>query len=75
MTANRKLAMVMGKITAEDAVKSIQNPRCIPELVPYRSGPEVVVRREGIHPGGAEEPAFIIQRRVVVIPIALIEVF
>jgi hypothetical protein len=34
MTTNRKLALMMGKFTAEDAVKSIQNSRCIPELVP-----------------------------------------
>jgi hypothetical protein len=33
MTTQRKLALVMGKYTAEDAVKSIQNARCIPELV------------------------------------------
>ena len=33
MTLNRKRALVMGKFTAEDAVKSIQNSRCIPELV------------------------------------------
>jgi hypothetical protein len=33
MTTNRKLALAMGKFTAEDAVKSIQNSRCIPELV------------------------------------------
>ena len=32
-TANRKLALVMGRFTAEDAVKSLQTPRCIPELV------------------------------------------
>lgn len=32
-TTNRKLALVMGKFTAEDAVKSIQNSRCSPELV------------------------------------------
>jgi hypothetical protein len=32
-TINRKLALVMGKFTAEDAVKSIQNSRCSPELV------------------------------------------
>ena len=32
MTTNRKLALVMGKLTAEDAVKSLQNWRCIPEL-------------------------------------------
>ena len=33
MTLNRKLALVMGKFAAEDAVKSIQNSRCLPELV------------------------------------------
>lgn len=39
MTTNRKLALLMGRFTAEDAVKSIQNSRCIPELV------SVVTRR------------------------------
>jgi len=34
MTTNRKLALIMGKFTAEDAIKSIENSRCIPELVP-----------------------------------------
>jgi hypothetical protein len=33
MTHNRKLALVMGRFTAEDAVKSIQTSRCSPELV------------------------------------------
>jgi len=32
MTTNRKLALVMGRLTAEDALKSLQNARCIPEL-------------------------------------------
>jgi hypothetical protein len=32
MTTNRKLAQVMGRFTAEDAIKSLQNARCIPEL-------------------------------------------
>ncbi len=32
-STNRKLALVMGRFTAEDAVKSIQNSRCSPELV------------------------------------------
>jgi hypothetical protein len=32
-TTNRKLALVMGRFTAEDAVKSLENPRCSPELV------------------------------------------
>ena len=33
-TTNRKLALLMGKFTAEDAVKSIHNSQCSPELVP-----------------------------------------
>jgi hypothetical protein len=37
MTTNRRLALVMGRFTAEDAVKSIQNSRCIPELVTVQS--------------------------------------
>jgi hypothetical protein len=32
-TTDRKQALVMGKFTAEDAVKSLQNSRCSPELV------------------------------------------
>jgi hypothetical protein len=35
-TTNPKLALLMGKFTAEDAVKSIQNSRCSPELVSVR---------------------------------------
>jgi hypothetical protein len=42
MTLNRKLALVMGKFTAEDAVKSIQNPRRIPELVSVQVQPAFV---------------------------------
>lgn len=34
MTTDRKLALMMGKFTAEDAAKSLQNSRCTPELVP-----------------------------------------
>ena len=34
MTTNRKLALMMGKLTAEDAAKSLQTSQCIPELVP-----------------------------------------
>ena len=41
MTTNRKLALIMGKFTAEDAAKSMQNSHCAPELVP------VQVRRLG----------------------------
>jgi hypothetical protein len=33
MTTNRKLALVMGKFAAEDAVKSLQTSQCCPELV------------------------------------------
>ena len=33
MTTNRKLAQMMGKFTAEDAVKSLPESRCVPELV------------------------------------------
>jgi hypothetical protein len=32
-TTNRKLALVMGRFTAEDTAKSIQTARCTPELV------------------------------------------
>ena len=35
-TTNRKLALLMGRLTAEDTVKSIQNSRCSLELVPLR---------------------------------------
>jgi len=34
MTTNRKLALLMGRFTAEDTAKSIQNSRRNPELVP-----------------------------------------
>jgi len=33
MTIHRKLALMMGRFTAEDALKSIQTARCNPELV------------------------------------------
>ena len=33
MTPNRKLALAMGRFTAEDAIKLLQNSRCSPELV------------------------------------------
>jgi hypothetical protein len=33
MTRDRKLALLMGKLTAEDAVHAIQNSRCTAELV------------------------------------------
>ena len=42
MTLNRKLALVMGKFTAADAIKSIQNSRRIPELVPVEVGTEML---------------------------------
>jgi hypothetical protein len=36
MTSKRAMALVMGRLTAEDAVESIRNSRCTPELVPVR---------------------------------------
>jgi hypothetical protein len=36
MTNRRNLALVMGRFTAEDAVKSIQHSWCSPELVPVQ---------------------------------------
>ena len=36
LTTHLKLALAMGKFTAEDAVRSIQNSRCSPELVPVQ---------------------------------------
>lgn len=33
MTTDRKLALLMGKLTAEDAISAIQNSRCTAELV------------------------------------------
>jgi hypothetical protein len=36
MTTDRKLALMMGRFTAEDAAKTLQNSRCIPELVPVQ---------------------------------------
>jgi len=38
MTTNRRLALLMGRLTAEDAVKSIQNSRRIPELMSVQVG-------------------------------------
>ena len=32
MTTDRKLALLMGRYTAEDAVKSLQTSQCNPEL-------------------------------------------
>ena len=32
MTTNRKQALVMGRLTAEDVVKSVQTLHCLPEL-------------------------------------------
>src|SRR5437660_11667359 len=36
MTTNRKLALIMGKLTAEDAAKAIQTSRGVPELRPVQ---------------------------------------
>jgi hypothetical protein len=35
-TKNRKRALIMGKLTAEDAIRSIQTSQCDPELVPVQ---------------------------------------
>jgi len=37
-TTNRKLALIMGRFTAEDAVKSLKTSRCSPELVSVQVG-------------------------------------
>lgn len=36
MTTNRKQALIMGKLTAEDAAKTIETSHCVPELVPVQ---------------------------------------
>jgi hypothetical protein len=36
MTFDRKHALLMGRLTAEDAVKSIRTLQCTPELVPVQ---------------------------------------
>jgi hypothetical protein len=36
MTTNRKLALVMGRFTAEDAIKSLRTSPCSPELESVR---------------------------------------
>lgn len=41
MTPNRKLALMMGKLTAEEAVDAIQNSRRIAEIVPVAVRPRV----------------------------------
>ena len=41
-TTNRKLALVMGRFTAEDAVKSLQNSRRSLELVSVQVGAPVI---------------------------------
>ena len=41
-TTDRKLALIMGRFTAEDAVKSIQNSRCNPELISIQVAPSLL---------------------------------
>jgi hypothetical protein len=41
MTTDRKLALLMGKLTAEDVVHAIQNSRCSAELVSVSLGARV----------------------------------
>ncbi|MGC2193069.1 MAG: hypothetical protein WA628_00230 [Terriglobales bacterium] len=38
-TTNRKLALAMGRFTAEDAAKSLQTVRCNPELLSVQVHP------------------------------------
>jgi hypothetical protein len=38
-TTNRKLALTMGRLTAEDAAKSVQTVRCTPELLSVQIRP------------------------------------
>lgn len=38
MTTNRKEALMMGRYTAEDAIKLLQNAKCIPELESVQVG-------------------------------------
>jgi len=46
MTPNRRLAPVMGRFAAEDAVKSLQSYRCSAELISVQVGsPEAVTPR------------------------------
>ncbi len=37
VTTNRKLALLMGRLTAEDAVKSLKTSQCTPELESVRA--------------------------------------
>jgi hypothetical protein len=39
MTPNRKLALMMGRFTAEDAAQFLHNSRCSPQLVSVRVTP------------------------------------
>ena len=48
MTTNRKLALMMGRLTAEDAVKSIQHSGCSPELVPVHVAVSSLLRTNSI---------------------------
>lgn len=36
MTTNRKLALLMGRFTAEDAIQSLKTSQCTPELESVR---------------------------------------
>jgi hypothetical protein len=47
-TTNRKLALVMERFTAEDAVKSIQNSRCSPELLSVTGSTTRIVFTTGV---------------------------
>jgi len=42
MTTDRKLALVMGRFAAEDAIKSLQHSRRIPELISVQVRPDPI---------------------------------
>jgi hypothetical protein len=42
MTTDRKLALLLGKLTAEDAVLAIQNSRCTAELISVQVKPGIM---------------------------------
>jgi hypothetical protein len=52
-TSNRKLALIMGRFTAEDVVNSIRTSRCNPELVSVEFTPKLLPDnvRPHHHPG------------------------
>jgi len=56
MTSDRKLALLMGKLTAEDAVNAIQNPRCSVELISVQVGQKIKWNDKALSQAGAIFP-------------------